>query len=268
MKNLLLLVHDDAGQESRLQTALDLTRGLNGHLTCVDVVQMPMLITADAYNGAAAAMLLADERAREAGNATALKSRLAKEDVSWDWKDATGSFAQSLIDAADVADLIVVNRDLGIAASPEMRRVAAAVTSKARVPVVAVSDDLTGFPVYGRAMIAWDGSPSVMATMRACVPLLKLASAVHIVTVVDGSERTDADEAATYLSRHGIYPSIYRIKDGKRPVDQLIAEEAKIWKADYCLMGAYNHSRIAEAIFGGVTSRMLRNSALPLVLGH
>jgi hypothetical protein len=32
-------------------------------------------------------------------------------------------------------------------------------------------------------------------------------------------------------------------------------------------MGAYNHGRLLE-LFGGVTKRMLANSALPLVLGH
>lgn len=38
MKNVLVLLHDDAGQEARLQVALDLTRALSGHLKCLDVV--------------------------------------------------------------------------------------------------------------------------------------------------------------------------------------------------------------------------------------
>lgn len=41
MKNILLLVHDDDGQEVRLQAALDLVRALDGHLTCVDVTPRP-----------------------------------------------------------------------------------------------------------------------------------------------------------------------------------------------------------------------------------
>ena len=68
MKNILLLVHDDAGQEARLQAALDLTRGLAGHLTCIDVVQLPALIGADAYSGAAQAMLIAKEVFHEMKN--------------------------------------------------------------------------------------------------------------------------------------------------------------------------------------------------------
>jgi nucleotide-binding universal stress UspA family protein len=33
-------------------------------------------------------------------------------------------------------------------------------------------------------------------------------------------------------------------------------------------MGAYGHSRLAEAIFGGVTKRLLDESPVPLFLVH
>ena len=48
MKNVLLLVHDDAGQESRFQAALDITRAVEGHLTCLNVAIYPMFVS-DAY---------------------------------------------------------------------------------------------------------------------------------------------------------------------------------------------------------------------------
>ena len=43
MKNILLLVHDDHGQEARLQAALDITRAVEGHLTCIDVTPYPLI---------------------------------------------------------------------------------------------------------------------------------------------------------------------------------------------------------------------------------
>jgi hypothetical protein len=43
MKNVLLLVHDDAGQEARLQAALGIVRAVEGHLTCLDVIIYPMI---------------------------------------------------------------------------------------------------------------------------------------------------------------------------------------------------------------------------------
>ena len=47
MKNVLLLIHDDAGQEARLQAALDVTRALEGHLTCLDVAIVPPVMGID-----------------------------------------------------------------------------------------------------------------------------------------------------------------------------------------------------------------------------
>lgn len=45
MKNVLLLVHDDKEQEARLRVALDVTRALSGHLTCVDVFTPPIIVS-------------------------------------------------------------------------------------------------------------------------------------------------------------------------------------------------------------------------------
>jgi nucleotide-binding universal stress UspA family protein len=33
-------------------------------------------------------------------------------------------------------------------------------------------------------------------------------------------------------------------------------------------MGAFSHARLTQALFGGVTHRMLANSPLPLILGQ
>jgi nucleotide-binding universal stress UspA family protein len=265
MKNILLLVHDDEGQEARVQTALDLTRILGGHLTCVDVSIMPAAV-GDVYSGAGVAMLLADERERESHNKSTLEKRLAAEGVSWDWVDVVGNLASCVIDTAEMADLIVLNRKLDEFSFPDMRDVSSRILMKTRKPIVAVPEAQKRFEA-GRALIAWDGKSSVSATMRACTPLLALADDVLILMVRDGSEQTEPTEAAEYLSRHGIHASIRIIENGVEPADKLIMEECGAWRADYVLMGAYGHGRLMEA-FGGVTKRMLSKSKVPLILGH
>jgi nucleotide-binding universal stress UspA family protein len=265
MKNILLLVHDDEGQEARLQTALDLTRALEGHLTCVDVIQLPVLI-GDFYSGIGEAMLMADEHAREGRNKTVLQERLNKEGIPWNWIDAVGNMADCVLEAATLADVIVVNRKLDGFPVPYMHNIASRILMHAHKPIVAVPDSLERFET-GRALIAWDGDASAAATKRACVPLLALASEVHIFMVRDGKEKTMPEEAAEYLSRHDIHPSISIVSDRIRTPDTIIAEECVRFRADYILMGAYNRGRLAET-FGGVTRRMLSGSKLPLILGH
>ena len=75
MKNILVLAHDDCGQEARLQVAIDITRSIDGHLTCLDVA-MTSLASADftgTYTGTA---IIAEERQAEAANGAAVKARL------------------------------------------------------------------------------------------------------------------------------------------------------------------------------------------------
>src|SRR5206468_682234 len=135
--NILLLVHDDAGQEARFQAALDLTRALNGHLHCLDVAVMPALVDSP-YDGVGQALLLQNEYEREYGNKTRLEARLRKEDVRWSVTEATGSLAGCIEDAAALADLIVLNRKLDDFAYPDMRGTAADVVIRSGKPIVAV----------------------------------------------------------------------------------------------------------------------------------
>lgn len=263
MKNVLLLVHDDEGQEARLQAALDLVRALEGHLSCVDVTVMPG-IGFDDYVGSGGALLLEAEQAQESRNKAALQARLEKEDVSWDWTDVTSSIAGGVLSASALADIIVL--DAGFEGYPSMREMASQILVRARKPILAVPPTLERM-AFGRALIAWDGRASCAATMRACTPLLALADEVQIFMVRDGADRTDPLEAAQYLSRHDIHATVRIIDNAQDAPDVAIAQECARWRPDYVLMGAYGRGRLMEA-FGGVTKRMLGRAALPLVLGH
>lgn len=267
MKNVLLLVHDDIGEEARLQAALDLTRALDGHLTCVDVTPLPVMV-GDFYGGVGAATLLADNSQRETVHRERIEARLAHEGVSWDWKEFTGDVASSMVAASDLADLIVVNRRLDEYPYPDMRGLASSVLTRSHTPLVAVPDKCRGFDAAGRALIAWNGSEQVAATMRAAVPLLKLAASVQLFEVDEGSSDASIREAAAYLSRHGIHPTIRRVRSDIYPVDAVLRGGCDELRASYCLMGAFGRSPLTEAIFGGVTRKMLSTSKIPLVLGH
>lgn len=264
MKNILLLVHDDAGQEARLQAALDIVRALDGHLACIDVTPYPV-IAGEAAMGFGQTTVVSDERDSEAKNKAALTDRLSREDVSWSWTDAMGDLAESVLDAADLADLIILNRALDGHPQPDTRDITSRIVAQTSAAVLAVPETLERFAV-DRALVAWDGGRSAAAALRAAVPLLALANEVEIFMAREDEARNDPDQAATYLSRHGIHATV-KIVDEDGRADALIAAEAATWRADYIVMGAYGRGRVME-IFGGVTKRMLRESMLPLLLGH
>lgn len=266
MKNILVLMHDDEGQEARFQAALDLTRALDGHLICLDVAIAPVVVD-DVAAGGMSAMLLADERAHEAENRSRMEARLRTEGVAYDWVDTTGFASHAVSDAAGMADLIVLNRDIPNA-YPDMDEIAGRVLLKSGRPIVAVPGDCRRFDAFGSALVAWDGSREAEAALRAAVPLLALAANVTIVECSDGSIKASAEEAATYLSRHGITPVIHRVSASIDLPSTLLLEEIESREAAYLVMGGFGHSRLTEALLGGVTRRMLHESPVPLFLVH
>lgn len=267
MKNILLLVHDDDGQEARLQASLDVVRAVEGHLSCLDVVVLPATLGSDNFYYSATAMLLQEETKWEQANRTRIEERLKVEDVPWDWTDVTGQIATSLDDAASLADLIVVNRQLDQFPVPDMRSVAGDVVIRSRRPVLAVPASLERLDLSS-ALIAWDGSPSSATALRAAVPLLALAEHVVVLEVEDDSIEQPAEEAAQYLARHGIEARIERKAPLPAGVARTVMDAAGRHHSGYVVLGGYSHRRLAEAVFGGVTRELLKFCPVPLFMAH
>lgn len=265
MKNILLLVHHDDGQEARLQAALDATRALGGHLACIDVTPYPVM-AGNAVMGFGESVVVFDERGSEAKNKAELTDRLSREDVSWSWADVTGEMATSVLDAADLADLIVLNRALDGYPFPNMREITSRIVERTNAAVLAVPEALERFK-FDRALVAWDGGQASAAALRAAVPLLALARDVEIFMIREGQTRNEPEQAASYLSRYDIHASIKIVDTAEGRVDTVIAKEATSFRADYIVMGAYGRGRLRET-FGGVTKRLLQDSKLPLLLGR
>ena len=139
MKTVLLLVHDDEGQEARLQAALDATRALDGHLTCLHVTEFRPIV-GDAYGMSGSVMLLEVTKEMEAENREKIEKRLASEDVPFDWIEMTSALGPAIEQAADLADLIVVNGALPNYFQPEVRRLVERLVTKTRKPLLAVRD--------------------------------------------------------------------------------------------------------------------------------
>ena len=265
MKNILLLIHDDDGQESRLQAALDVTRAVDGHLICLDVATVVPFI-GDTTGVSGGAMMLEMECSAEALNRARLEPRLANEGVSWEWIDTMDYVEPALENAATLADLIVVNRALDSLPMPDMRQVAASLVVNSGKPILAVPDSAKGLNVAGAALIAWDGSREAADALAAAVPLLRLAQSVTILEVDDGSVRVPAEDAATYLSRNDVEPEI--VREAGSSVAKIILAKAAIGRFDYIVMGGFGHSRTMEALFGGVTRRLLDDCPIPILIAH
>lgn len=265
MKTVMVLIHNDAGQESRLQCALDVVRAVEGHLVCLDVVRLPVI--ADGFGvGTASAMLIMDERDREDGNIAALEPRLVSEGVSHEWARVQGNADVEIAEVARLVDLIVVGRH-GIGDPSETGDLAARLAELASLPVLLVPTGQKALDLNSKALVTWDGSAPSDAALRAAVPLLRLASEVEVLTVGDTAADADPVEAADYLARHGCRATAHRVTASGDLSEQLLGA-IHASGANWGVMGSYGHSRLRETLFGGASKTLLAKAPIPLLIAH
>jgi nucleotide-binding universal stress UspA family protein len=266
VKTILLLAHDDRGQEARLQAALVVVRALDAHLICLDVTVIPERMTAY-VSRSAGGLLLADEQRNEVCHAARLHQRLSSEAVEFEFIAATGFVSQTILQHAVIADLVVVSSRLKDG-FPHMERIVGELLTRGQTPVFAVPEDSTPLNLHGHALVAWDGSPDAEEALRAAVPLLQMAGSVTLVHADDGSLMLPPDEAARYLSRHGIEPVIHLVPPSDERASFVLEDIIARVQPAYVVLGAFSRGRTCEALFGGVTARLLSRSSYPLLLAH
>ncbi|RYE02872.1 MAG: universal stress protein [Sphingomonadales bacterium] len=267
MKNILVLMHDDNGQQARLSVALDLARALGGHLTCLDVVEMPPAVVTGMDDCRATAMVLECEQEREAANRARTEPQVQASGLDYEWIETTGYLSPSVRAAAGLADLIVLNREIK-GGRPDMREIAGEVLIGAGRPIMAVPEQVRAFDVRGHALIAWDGSKEADAALRAAVPVLQHATAITLLEVEDGSIKLPVSEAVAYLARHGMTAAVRRESSTFDIPSTIILDMIDSLGATYLVMGGFGHSRFIEAALGGVTKRMLAECPVPVFLMH
>lgn len=267
MKSIMVHAGGDTAFESRLQAGLDLARRFKGHMTLVLPRPTQDYVAFDMFGGAHFIAEAFEAAEKERGKLCArIDERLKAEDVPWDWQMFDGTTSDALINAARLADVLVMSLDEAGASGPARAWVSDVVTAS-RTPVLAVPVSTKSLS-FDRAMVAYDGGFEAANALRASLPMLLAASQVRISEIEIVPEEFPVTDAATYLSRHGISAEIAVAAKGDQSVEERLLAEAGAWQPDFLVMGAYSHGRWRETLFGGVTRFMLGELGIPVLLAH
>ena len=275
VKTILLHIQNDKSLDQRLETALSLARGCGAHLTGLHVTPIEAYVAFDSFGGVFVmndVMRALDEE--EARLKVKVEEELRGEDAAWDYLQVTGNVSNEIIRHAALADLVIVGREPHRAddVGPTIWLLGD-LLHRSRTPLFVTGDNAGAVDPCGTAVIAWDGSHEAANAVRASVGLLKIASDVRIVQV----RETGKDEAfpstglLEYLSRHGIHAElqIEALNGAKHgAVADAVLAHATACDADYIIMGGYNHSRVGEYLFGGVTRTLLGDCPVPLFIAR
>jgi nucleotide-binding universal stress UspA family protein len=277
VKTILLHVQDDVALDRRIEAALALARPSSAHLTCIHVTPIEAYVAFDSFGGVFVMndVMTALDR-QETDIRSKIEARLGSEDVSWDYIQVTGNVAAQLIGHAALADLLITGREPHRSdfKSPAVGLLGDLIC-QSRTPLFIPSDDGRPVDPAGCVLIAWDGGYEAANAVRSSVGLLKLASSVHVLQI----KEKEKDEAfpgtrlLEYLSRHDVHAEYSVIEAGVDIHDQAVisdtlAARARALGASYLVMGGYNHSRVGEYIFGGVTRTMLSQAPFPLLIAR
>jgi nucleotide-binding universal stress UspA family protein len=274
MKAILLHANADAGQESRLQAALELARAHNGHVTCLQTEPIAALYMGDGAAGfaGAAAMAQLQEQTQQqcAKNRADLEAKLGREGVPWRWVETAGDATQSLLETARLHDVIVLSLADKAISRGERLPLIGDVALASRAPILAVPTSAKKYDPLGTALVAWNGSHEAANAVRAALPLLQKAAhvVVAVVQAVDPASGMAEIDVCAYLSLHGIKARAMEVEDAQDDAAAHLVETALSVQASTLVMGAYGHSRLREYLLGGVTRSLLSSSPIPLLLAH
>ena len=276
VKTILVHVQNDKSVSTRVEAALSLARACEAHLSCVHITPIEAYVAFDSFGGVFVmndVIKTIDEEAARIRDE--LQGKLRGEDVAWDYTEVTGNIASQLVSRAALADLLVTGRDPHRTdfAGPTIGLLGE-LLHRSRTPLFIPADDGVPPDPTGAALIAWDGSYEAANAVRASIGLLKIASDVRILQLREKSEEAfPGTQLLEYLSRHGIRAELVveevPSRSGARHfVSGALIAHAQALKAGYLVLGGYNHSRVGEYVFGGVTRALLGASPVPLLITH
>lgn len=269
MKSILLHTADDTGFESRLNVALDIARAHEAHITFLQPsIQIPPMAYAPTAGHFVADLNIADMQEAERQFRSKIESDLNSEDVQWDWQVGLGDAARLMVEQSGLADLLILSQaSKKMTSDRDPHAIAGDVAIHAHAATMVVPCEKSSFDSGKSIVVAWNGSKEASLAIRLTLPMMWMATSVHVVSVDEGHDLPNLD-ASAYLSRHNISSELHQLEADKNNIAELIGEFAEDKGASAIVMGAYGKSRLRETLMGGVTRDQIFDSKLPIVLAH
>jgi nucleotide-binding universal stress UspA family protein len=136
-------------------------------------------------------------------------------------------------------------------------------------PVLVVPTEGAIASLGKRVLVAWNGSREASRAAFDCLALLQPEAEVRILVVDSPRGNSTLTAIARALTRHGVKPTPVSVSksEGRSSAEEILSYASE-FKADLLTLGCYGHSRLRETVFGGATTRILRDMKLPVLMAH
>jgi nucleotide-binding universal stress UspA family protein len=186
---------------------------------------------------------------------------------SFGWMGPTLMTDKAIGEYGRVFDLIAVGKPDNSVNAPRRQTFESALFESGR-PVLIVPAQVQA--TLGDCIaIAWNGSSETARSIAFAMPLLTRARDVVILNVPHSRlSGPSVDDLTRSLRRHGVPARTILMGDTVKAPGAALLEKAKTLGADLLIKGGYTQSRLREMIFGSVTSEILAEADLPVLMAH
>ncbi|WP_322518359.1 universal stress protein [Rhodopseudomonas palustris] len=180
------------------------------------------------------------------------------------WRSAIAQPAKHIVQQARAADIVVVGAATG---GPLSDPFAVAdpgdLVMQIGRPLLVVPADVCRIDLSS-VLVAWKDNPEARRAVVDALPLLRQASHVAVVEIVEeDGDRADAlagvHDVVDWLSRHHIH-AVGEVPVAAGDVARQIDSVAVRNGAGIVIAGAYGHSRFREWVLGGVTQYLIEQT--------
>lgn len=268
-----ILTHKD--DVDGLNAAIALATRMDAHLD-IYAVTISHTETTGYYMGAEP-MLVAEQTREAIAERDALEkfiqAEMQGETVRWSLQAATvqgpalsGYLARNL----RFCDLVVLPRPYQDNA--ETAAVVEATLFGADRPVLVIPQGCDAPLPDGRIIVGWNDGNEAMSATRDALPFLTEATQTDVCIIdppVHAADRSDpGGTMAQYLMRHGAKTQVDVLAKTEPDVAGILLRRAREVGAQMIVSGAYGHSRLREAVFGGATRSLLEMADRPILMSR
>lgn len=214
---------------------------------------------------------LAKLKARSDTVSTLLASSRISTDISSEYQEIAWA-DEAIGRRARYADLTLLGPDI-LSHDTLKEKVVEGALFHSGKPLLLIPDGAAATLKPKRIMVAWDSRIEASRAVAQSLDLLSVAEDVRLVLIdpIEGEDRHGAEpgaDVATFLARHGVKVTVDRLPSQGKTVASALRQHAADMAAELLVMGAYGHSRLRQRIFGGVTSSMLDQPPIPILMAR
>jgi len=183
-----------------------------------------------------------------------------------------GSLDEDIAARALLCDIAVVHSDLR-ENEDVFNRALYGLLFQSPVGVIINPDQSTAPLTPRHVFIAWNNSKPAARAVHAALPMLLASEKVSIGTFdADGHTGEDLQDpgadVAKWLSHHGCNVTLHQYQTLGMELGEAIRLQAGQLGADLVVMGAFGHSRMRQAVFGGTTRSMIAQQTAAVFMAH